>query len=128
MAASRRPLRVAELVRGYLTQCLLRDFSDRRLSTVIITDVTLTDDLALATVRVRMLKDTGVAKERENVLRQLSMAANRLKRGLGPHLGLRKVPDLRFFYDEGFDKAHRVEEILSEIAKERRPSEEPPDE
>lgn len=118
MATSRRPLRVGDLVRGYLTQALLRDFSDPRLTQLIITDVELTDDLALATVRVRLLVESGKPRERQNVLRQLSAASGRLKRGLGPALGLRKVPDLRFFYDEGIDKAQRVNQILNEIARE----------
>jgi ribosome-binding factor A len=46
------------------------------------------------------------------------MAAPRLRRALGSRLGLRRVPELRFVYDTGPDRAARVGELLGEIARE----------
>jgi ribosome-binding factor A len=43
-----------------------------------------------------------------------------LRREVTHRLGLRNAPALRFVYDDGTDKASRVEQLLAEIEAERR--------
>lgn len=116
----RRADRVAGLVRMHLTE-LLRELGDRRLSTVVITEVDVSDDLSVATLSVRSLVEESDPKAQKALLRALGHASSRLKRGLGPRLELRKLPELRFTYDLGHDNVRRVDELLHEIEAESRP-------
>jgi ribosome-binding factor A len=122
----RRPKRVAELLRSHLTELITRDLGDEKLSLLVITSLEISDDLSLARILVRKLGDDGSEKGRKDLVRSIGRAAPRLRRALGPRLGLRRVPELRFEYDLGQDKAQRVDEILAEIASERQDGE--PDE
>jgi ribosome-binding factor A len=116
---ARRPKRVAELMRTYITELITRDLGDEKLALVVITSLTVTDDLSLARIGVRRLGDDGTERARKELVRSIGRAAPRLRRALGPRLGLRRVPELRFEYDLGQDKAQRVDELLAEIASER---------
>jgi ribosome-binding factor A len=103
----------------HLTE-LLRGLGDERLATVVLTDVDVSDDLSVAKLSVRSLASELDAKGQKALLRSLGQASSRLKRGLGPRLDLRKLPELRFEYDTGHDNVRRVDEILREIELERR--------
>lgn len=118
MSDARRPRRVAELLRSHLANVLAREIADPRLSSLVITDVFVPDDLSLARISVRLLVGDEQQKLRTSVIETLRRAAPRLRRALGPRLGLRRVPELRFEYDVGHDRTRRVEELLSEIAQE----------
>ncbi len=120
MTDGRRPRRVAELLRSHLTDLLSREIADPRLSALVVTDVFVPDDLSIANVGVRLLVGDDDPKLRRDVVATLKKATTRLRRSLGPRLKLRRVPDLRFDYDDGHDKSRRVEELLHEIEEERR--------
>lgn len=115
----RRPKRVAELLRSHLTELITRDLGNEKLALLVVTSLEVSDDLSLARIRVRLLGDDGNERARNELVRSIGRAAPRLRRALGPRLGLRRVPELRFEYDLGQDKAQRVDEILAEIANER---------
>src|SRR5262245_86142 len=87
---------------------------DPRLSTVTVTRVSLTDDLRLARVYVRLSVDTPDSVERRDLTRALRAASGRLRHALS-ELELRFTPELRFHYDEGEEAARRVDELLAEI-------------
>jgi ribosome-binding factor A len=116
----RRARRVSELLRAHLTEFMTREIGDARLSRVVVTGVEMGDDLGLAKVGVRLLGDDSPA-ERKAALSALGKASTRLRRAVGGRLGLRRVPELRFSFDEGPDAAGRVAELLREIEKEREP-------
>jgi ribosome-binding factor A len=116
----RRTLRVAGLVQSHLTTALARELSDPELTTLVVTHVDVSKDLSIATARVRRLSVTDGPDMRKSVLSRLKRAVPRLRRALGPALKLRRVPDLRFVYDTGQDAHDRVDELLSEIERERR--------
>ena len=118
MSDARRPRRVAELLRTHLTQSLTREIDDPRLAALVVTAVEVPDDLSVAHVRVRLLVGDDDPKLRRAAVTTLDKAGSRLRRALGPRLGLRRVPELRFSYDEGHDASRRVEELLHEIAEE----------
>jgi len=119
-ADGRRARRVAETVRDYIGQALSRDFGDARLAAVVVTAVEMPDDLGFARISVRLLTDDDQPEKRAAALKALERVASRLRRGLGPRLRLRRVPELRFEYDSGPDAARRVEELLREIERDRR--------
>ena len=114
-----RRLRVERHLREELTRALGR-LHDPRLAAVAITGVTLTDDLAFARIYVRPGLD-GEGDPRP-LLRGLEAASGRLRGEMGRALGLRRAPELRFLYDDGVERAGRVEALLAEIEAEAKAS------
>lgn len=116
----RRPLRVAERLREHLSRVLVTELVDPNLANIAITAVSMSADLGYGDVHVRVLAgDTEAARRR--VLQALVRARGRLRRGLGPALGLKRVPELRFHYDTGPDARARVDQLLEEVRGERKP-------
>jgi ribosome-binding factor A len=112
---SRRTKRVAQLIRDHVARYLVAEVGDPRLTHVVVSEVRVSDDLSIAWIGVRLLLDRGNDAERRRCIKQLQLLAGRLRRSLAPALGLRRVPELRFAFDEGIDAQRRVEAILQEI-------------
>ena len=115
-----RARRVATAIRARITELLARDVSDPSLTGLVVTDVELPDDLGIVWVKIRLLIGGDDERRRGAALRSLGHAASRLRRGLGPSLRLKRVPQLRFVYDTGADAAFRVEALLVEINEENK--------
>ncbi|HEY3497911.1 MAG TPA: 30S ribosome-binding factor RbfA [Polyangiaceae bacterium] len=117
---TRRIERVAGLLRHHLTDALHRDVGDPELLSLVVTSVDVSRDLSVAHIRVRRLSTTDSAEARKSVLARLKRVTPRLRRALGPRMEIRKLPELRFVYDTGEDARGRVEELLQEIAAEKK--------
>lgn len=113
-----RAKRLAGTVRKHLSGVIARDFTDPRLAALSIEEVSFSGDLGLATVRVRLLFGGEDPAARRGVLDALGRAAPGLRAQLAPLLKMRRVPELRFHYDEGTDHRRRIEEVLAEIHRE----------
>ncbi len=113
-----RHKRLGASIQKHLSFELARELTDPRLSSLSIESVEMTPDLGLATVRVRlMIGDTE--ETRGEALRALRRVGPMLRSKLAPILKMRRVPEIRFFYDEGADHSRRIEEVLEEIRTER---------
>lgn len=110
----KRATRVAERLREDLSS-LLRELRDPRLAGVLVSRVELTDDLQSAKVHVRHEFGADDVASRRTMLKGLEAASGRLRRDIARTMGLRVVPTLRFYYDEGPDAERRIEELLREI-------------
>lgn len=109
----KRADRVSERLRAELMDMLLRgDVRDPATAGAFITDVRLSDDLQHARVYVRCDRDDPDIKA---ILRGLDRAAPYIRRELSPRLQVKYLPQLKFFWDDGVDRAARVEELLEEI-------------
>jgi len=114
----KRSDRVAERLRVELSELLLRGrLRDPGAKNVLISEVKLTDDLSQARIYLRTL-DEADARRRDRVVAAFERAAGFLRKELAPKLKLRRVPELRFFWDDLFDRAMRIEAILSEAKSE----------
>jgi ribosome-binding factor A len=120
----RRPRRAAEAIRSVMAGALMTELGDPQLASLVITDVAVTDDLGLARIGVRLMVGDGDPKRRKDVVRRMERVSPKLRRLLGPALGLRRVPEIRFFYDDGHDASQRVDELLREIATDPKSDEE----
>lgn len=116
----KRSVRVADRLREELTQALARELRDPRLSDVIITRVEMPDDLSFARVLVRLITGPGDMVARKQVLSGLVAATGRLRKSVGERIGLRRAPELRFYWDDGLDASDRVDSLLAEIERERK--------
>ncbi len=112
MAQGSRPDRVADQIRSEIAGLLAREVHDPGIGFVTLTRVHVSPDLQSARVFYTTLGDqTG----RRNTARALERAAPFLRRQIGSRLRLRRVPELRFEYDEAIAGQDRIEQILHDI-------------
>jgi ribosome-binding factor A len=112
MSQGTRADRVADQIRGELAQLLSREVHDPGIGFVTLTRVELSADLQAARVLYTVLGDD---RAREASGRALERAAPFLRRQIGVRLRLRRVPTLRFVYDESVAGQDRIERILNEL-------------
>ena len=104
----------AELRRelGLLVHAAVRDHG---LPSASVSDVEVTRDLDWATVWVTALLPAQSA----GVVRELNGLAGEFRRALSRSMRLRRVPELRFKYDDSVDKGERIEALLRGDAGDR---------
>jgi len=118
-----RPDRVADQIRGELAQLLAREVHDPGLGFVTLTRVQVSPDIQLARVFYTVLGDDTA---RRNSARALDRASAFLRRQIGARLRLKRVPELKFQYDEAVAGQDRIEQLLNEIhAADRQRTNEP---
>lgn len=108
----KRADRVRGLVQKELCDLLLTKIKDPRLDLVTITRVSITDDLRSARVYFSIAEGQ---ERRLSALAGFESAAGYLKRELSHRLELRYMPQLKFVYDESFDRAADLNKILKTI-------------
>ena len=116
----KRSDRVAGRLKSELMEFILRGgLRNPKLADAYVTDVAITDDLRHARIYFRLTSAEVDDKQREAALRALRGAGGHIRRELGPRLQLKYMPDLEFFWDDGVDRASRVEAVLDELRRER---------
>ncbi len=89
---------------------LLREVKDPRVSKLLsIVKVDVSGDLSYATVYVSAIE--GYEATIQSV-KALKGAAGYLRRELGAHLKLRKVPELRFVADDSIEHSAKISKII----------------
>jgi ribosome-binding factor A len=116
MPQGSRPERVGEEIRQELATLLAREVHDPGIGFVTITRVKVSPDLQLARAYYTQLGDEAA---RTDTRRALDRAIPFLRRQIGARLRLRRVPELRFEFDESVEKQDRIEKILLDLQKER---------
>jgi len=116
MSQGHRPDRVAEELRMELSDLLAREVHDPGIGFVTLTHVQVTRDLQHARVYYTTLAQASARRQTE---RALERAAPFLRRQIGRRLRLRRVPELRFTFDESVEAQSRVEQLLREIHEHR---------
>ena len=107
-----RQERLADEVRDVLANCFLGGkLSDPRLESVTITAVKLSADLQIAYVYYRVYDDSQVDAAQKG----LESASGFLKREVSKSLELRRIPDLKFFFDKSVEHASKIEEMLNKL-------------
>ena len=91
---------------------LARDVRDPGVGFVTITRVQVTADLQVARVFYTVLGDD---KSRATSAKALDRAVPFLRRQIGSRLRLKRVPELKFQYDEAVAGQDRIEQLLNEI-------------
>src|SRR5262245_6550442 len=116
MPQGSRPNRVADQLREEIAQLLTRDVHDRGIGFVTLPRVQLSADLQAARIYYTALGDEA---RRRDTARALDRASGFLRRQIGARLRLRRVPELRFIYDDSIAGQDRIEQLLNEIHSER---------
>ena len=114
--ASHRPDRVGDQIRQQLSELLSRgQVHDPGIGFITLTRVKVSPDLQLARVYYTTLGDEPARRE---TARALERATGFFRRAIGDRLQLRRVPELKFQFDESVAHQDRVEKILRELHEE----------
>ena len=111
---SQRQLRVGETLRHALSEILMReDFFDPDLANVSITisEISVSPDLSNARVYTMPLGGINV----EVVLPALNRLAPVIQSLVAKKVQLRRTPRLRFYLDDSFENAARMNELFAAI-------------
>ncbi len=112
----KRSQKGGDALRGELmTMLLAGEVHDPGAQKAVVSAVSLTDDLRLAKVYVRLLDIEAPESARKSLLDALYRARGFLRRELAQRLQLRYAPDLRFYWDEAIDVGREMESLLREI-------------
>ena len=107
--------RVSGLIQKVLSDILKKDINDPRLKMATITSVNVSRDLKTARIYFSI---SGGKKNIKNAGDGFDSAKGYVKRTLAKKLGLRYMPDIKFFYDETFDYGSHIDELLKLIKTE----------
>jgi ribosome-binding factor A len=108
--------RIAVQLRKEIALLVHAAVRDHALPSVSVSDVEVTRDLDVATVYVTTL----LADEGKVATKALNEMAKQFRHELSRGLTIRRVPELRFRYDDSMDKGERIESLLR---KDRDPKE-----
>jgi ribosome-binding factor A len=104
--------RVGGQIQKILSEILLKKVKDPRLEHASITHVKMSRDLRIARI---YFVTSGSKKNIEKTLEGFTSAIGYVKRTLARQLGLRYMPDLKFFYDESFDYGSHIDNVLKTL-------------
>ena len=102
--------RVSAELRRELAVLVHTAVREHALPSVSVSDVEVTRDLDVATIYVTAL----VGEQGPAATKALNELAREFRRDLSRTMKLRRVPELRFRYDDSVDKGERIEQLLRE--------------
>ena len=111
--------RVGGQIQKVLSEILLKKVKDPRLKNASITDVKLSRDLRIARIYFVI---SGNKKNVEEALEGFKSAIGYVKRTVARQMGLRYMPDLKFFYDESFDYGSHIDNVLKALKADNGPN------
>ncbi len=115
-----RSERVADVIHKELAVIIVKFCQDPRLDKLTITNVKLSHDLSIARVYftnfTKIALDNDLAtKNIKQILKILKNASNFLRVQLATRMSLRKIPELKFFYDENTAHGIKMDELFAKI-------------
>ena len=107
-----RAERVSGQVHRVLSDLILKGVNDPRLAQATITGVAMSRDLRIA--KVYFVAHDNVY-DQSAIAAGFESAKGFIKRELARELGLRYMPELKFFYDASFDYGAHINRVLKSI-------------
>lgn len=122
MSGQRRIFQIGERIKEVVAEQLQRA-ADPRFSLVTITSVMVSPDLRNAKVYWVVSLVSGVDRDQRiaEVQGALESAAGHFRKLLGKQLGIRFIPELRFYYDDTLDTVENVERLMAKIRSTENP-------
>ena len=111
--------RVGGQIQKVLSEILLKKVKDPRLENARITDVRMSRDLRIARI---YFVASGNKQSIEEAVEGFKSALGYVKRTLARQLGLRYMPDLKFFFDESFDYGSHIDKVLKNVKADNGPN------
>lgn len=104
-----RAERISGKIQQTITELLSKKMQDPRIEMATISGVKMTSDLRVAHVYITVFGDK---KRISQALDGFKNSKGFIKKRIAPKLGLKYMPDLKFFYDDSFDKAAHMDELI----------------
>jgi ribosome-binding factor A len=112
--------RVGEEIAHEINAMLAGELKDPRLEgSVVASEVRVQPDLKHARVFISV---RGTSKEQSDAIKALEHASGFIRRELVERLQLRRVPELHFALDLSQEHVERIEELLKQMKKDKRSS------
>lgn len=111
--------RVARMIQREVADLLQQDFGEASHSLLTITGARMTPDLGIAYIDVSVLGDSPEA--RQAAFTRLEAQAPLIRQALAQRIRhqVRRIPELKFFLDEGTQRTARMDELFAQIHAER---------
>lgn len=107
-----RTQRLGEQIQRDLATLIQRELKDPRLGMVTVNFVTLSKDLSYADINVTVLVPDDAPERIAASLAILNQASTFLRTELGRGLKVRKVPHLRFHYDDSLKRGADINALI----------------
>jgi len=101
-----RKEKLSSLIKEILSECIQFRLKDPRIGVICITDVILNSDNSIAKVYFSSVED-----DKEGTMKGLTSARGYLRHFLAREVKLRKVPDIRFYYDDSSEFILKSEKL-----------------
>ena len=108
MADFSRSDRVGAQIRRDISVLVHQAVRDGGLPSVSVSDVEINRELEVATVYVTAL----IGDEGPAAVVELNNLAKEFRRSLARSMSMRRVPEIRFRYDDSVDRGERIEKLL----------------
>ena len=114
-----RTERVSRMIQREVADLLQHDFHEASQSLVTVTGARVTADLGIAYVNVSVLGETPEA--RKAAFNRLDAETAAIRKALAARIRhqVRRIPEIRFFLDEGPQKRARMDDLFAKIRAER---------
>ncbi|HET7288957.1 MAG TPA: 30S ribosome-binding factor RbfA [Thermodesulfobacteriota bacterium] len=113
--AHRRSERVSDEIMREVSGMIVRgEIKDPRVSGVFVTGVKITENLSMAEVFFTVL---GGEAERSAALEGLEHSKGFIRSRLAKKIRMKKIPDIKFSFDQALETGYRVDEILRGITR-----------
>lgn len=117
MVAKIRQQKIAERIREEVSELLIGELTDPRVSGITVTDVTVDRELAFATIFVSSFDGSDRKTE---ILEGLDNARGFIRYQLSQRIDLRSFPQVRFKWDPTPERAERIEKLFDVLAQEEK--------
>jgi len=104
--------RVAAQIHKVLSEVLKKKIKDPRLDMAVVTGVKMSRDIKTASVYYTV---SGEKEAKVSAAKGFQEARGYIKRTLAGSLGLRYMPEIRFFYDESIEYGAHIDNLIRSI-------------
>lgn len=109
-----RSRRMAEQIKRELDEVIREDVDDPRVGSVTVSEVQVSRDLGQARIYVSVLG--AEAEQVQACVEVLNKAHGFLRTRVAKRIRSKRMPQLRFFHDTAFDRAARLNNLISELS------------
>lgn len=111
--------RVSRMIQREVADLLQQDFSEATHSLLTVTGTRVTPDLGVAYIDVSVLGDTPEARTAAFV--RVEALAPQVRQALAARIRhqVRRIPEVKFFLDEGPQRAAQMDAVFAQIRAER---------
>ena len=115
-----RSKRLGEQIKRELAKLIQFELRDPRFGMITVNFVELSRDFSYAEVNVTVFSSNGDEDDSLDIMSLLNRASSFLRSELARSLKLRKVPHLRFHYDDSLDRGAYVNNLIHRALREDR--------